>query len=1205
MIPFFKPRPSPHSVAAASARSFARPRWQALSLAWTVAISACFALSPAQGQSAFPYETDFESSQGFVAGLFTGDADWFVEGDLFLINALDSASGQQSLWFEAAAEDLLKAALDFDTTGEVAFVDFCLKPTAMTTAEELPQWFPPGVAAQTGFVLSADGLEGRVFAADGGPEPPEWLDTGLTFPLGGGATAADWHRFTFRLDYASRTWDLYFDDQLSVLDLGFLDPQASAFSRFEIRHAGDDAAGLDFFYAGPANPFGLDSDSDGMPDAYEIMWGLDPYTNDRYADADFDGVVNILEYARGLKAGDPDSDGDGVSDGAEIRAGTDPAVAGAHALSPLPFTEDFESYSEAAWFGAVNGWTLGGAATASILSTPTGRALGLTTPAGEEVLGGLGNRFAGAGAATVWLDFRWKPSPLDGFAPPPPYVAAAFGFDERGILRAFDGADGEDGRWIDADTRPMDLSLWQRLTVRLDYATQTWDLYLNERRRVQHLGFAHAIPFFSALDILSRAEADDAFDDFRAGTVEPAGLDDDGDGLTNDFERAHAHLGFDSDNNYSFDPAGITDDGLWDTDGDGINNLAEQAGGTDPGVNELIANAATLSFTEDFDAVTAGPLSAASGWFLAEIGGTATIRTVVAHSPPQSLELKGGIDGSGAPTRARLIRSFDGGDAQHVALHLRLKPETSPAPPAALDPGTSAAYYFNDAGHLCAFDGVTGEWIVFDLMPAIDPSEWQHLVVRLDYAAQTWAITLDGVTLHHNLGFAYPVAAFSKLTFDQLGEASAHIDDILVSADPSDTLDVGLIGHWPLDGDAADVSGNDYHGTLLDGAGFVANPSGQGQVLQTALGDVDYGHVDVALPESYHPGQDVVGFRGSGSVWVMFDDREGLLHATAWQGILGNPPGLLYVDRHLNNNSVWTMVRSAENGHPTTGNFWPTTPSASVSGEGIWYHIAWTFHSHNAGGEGHFRWYLNGELASEYTSGVQTRASSDFRIGSDYTDRATNSKIAEVRLYDRILSPAEVAYLHQTGRVLQPSVDPQPGDFPQSWIDQYFPGQTEVDPDADPDLDGLTNWEEYLAGTDPLDPDSDGDKMPDGWEVSNGLNPLDPADADADPDGDGFSNWVEYQASVDPHDPLNGQTTVGIAPAAPRNLKVTDGPGLTSATLTWEDHSDNEVIFRIERKRYGHPYQTVGIVPANTTQWTETGLDPEIIHIYRVFAVGN
>ena len=42
---------------------------------------------------------------------------------------------------------------------------------------------------------------------------------------------------------------------------------------------------------------------------------------------------------------------------------------------------------------------------------------------------------------------------------------------------------------------------------------------------------------------------------------------------------------------------------------------------------------------------------------------------------------------------------------------------------------------------------------------------------------------------------------------------------------------------------------------------------------------------------------------------------------------------------------------------------------------------------------------------------------------------------------------------------------------------------------ADWDGDGLTNAEEQNEGTDFNNPDSDGDGLPDGWEVWNGLEP--------------------------------------------------------------------------------------------------------------------
>ncbi|MCB1054976.1 MAG: Ig-like domain-containing protein, partial [Acidobacteria bacterium] len=103
---------------------------------------------------------------------------------------------------------------------------------------------------------------------------------------------------------------------------------------------------------------------------------------------------------------------------------------------------------------------------------------------------------------------------------------------------------------------------------------------------------------------------------------------------------------------------------------------------------------------------------------------------------------------------------------------------------------------------------------------------------------------------------------------------------------------------------------------------------------------------------------------------------------------------------------------------------------------------------------------------------------------------------------------------------------------------------------GDPDRDGLSVIDEFLAGLDPFDPDSDADGLLDGEEVnSTGTDPL-----RFDTDGDGVSDGLEVQVGSDPLDPLSVDLAgllIGIeaAPAADFTLVFDTAIGEASRQL--------------------------------------------------------
>jgi len=77
----------------------------------------------------------------------------------------------------------------------------------------------------------------------------------------------------------------------------------------------------------------------------------------------------------------------------------------------------------------------------------------------------------------------------------------------------------------------------------------------------------------------------------------------------------------------------------------------------------------------------------------------------------------------------------------------------------------------------------------------------------------------------------------------------------------------------------------------------------------------------------------------------------------------------------------------------------------------------------------------------------------------------------------------------------------------------------------DTDDDGLSDSDELIAGTNVRRFDTDGDRMPDGYEVDNGLDPL-VKDGDDNADGDAFTNLEEFYFGGDPQDSQSAPAVV-------------------------------------------------------------------------------
>ena len=410
-----------------------------------------------------------------------------------------------------------------------------------------------------------------------------------------------------------------------------------------------------------------------------------------------------------------------------------------------------------------------------------------------------------------WIDFYLKPvfSSADSLpatiAELRSAVAAFVAEGGSGQVYVIHGDGFGSGTWVSAQ-RPIQLSNgraqdWLRLSYRLDYAQQRWDLFLNDQLALFDLGFLdNHLHQLQQFQLQASTDLPTRLDFFYAGLSNPIAEDADNDGIPDSLDpdpyADDRDLDADNDGLINIHELQLgTALNLRDSDGDGHSDYLEHRWSRDPlttnsDLAQLLADAANGYFWqthfERSEGYHLGALSGQLDWY-------ASPQVAVTANDSQFVT-------SRQPSTAYVERFFATEDHPQIwfGFEGKFQAGTLPDPSSLSNPNAAAVFGFAAADTLQVLDVANQVWLSYNLpQPA---TAWARYALYFDYLQSSWDLYQEGQLVASGLPFADPsmeaLTRFRASIEKAAGSrAASYLDAVKVYAGPDFDGD-GLDDAW-------------------------------------------------------------------------------------------------------------------------------------------------------------------------------------------------------------------------------------------------------------------------------------------------------------------------------------------------------------------------------------------------------------------------